>query len=381
MAIRNDVVQLVQQAIERPFQCIAEISKYCTEHYDIDIPYSHIWTSYIASKVGLTESQAPFTASCDKGANWFRKRKRYKVGQAYGGNYIPCPGDFIYCSTTYSQADATSVGIVISGDGTFVKFAYWESGSPSVVGRYASSESIIGYGIPDYEDVPKIEIPELAMTGTSVAILDEASFIYASPASDSAHIGVLGKGQAIEVLEPLPSGWAKVVWGLSSLGYGYLDNIRLRHRYIADATPYCEVEWFRKGQYVQFKGGRLYKRPNPNSKYKRSVPFNSIIYDVDEKAQMCYFPPKGWARKSDVDFAPASGYNKHKGEVILDGACVRVYPGDDATKVQQWPQLVKGNIVDVLGIDTDDKGEPWYWIVIGGAKGYVKKCYIDDVKM
>jgi len=103
MAMRAKVVQLVQQTLEHPFECIMEISKYVIWNYTLGVPYSHIWTSYIANKGGLTDSQAPFTASCDKGANWFRIRKRYKLGQAYGGDYVPCPGDYIYCSRPKSR--------------------------------------------------------------------------------------------------------------------------------------------------------------------------------------------------------------------------------------------------------------------------------------
>ena len=76
MAMRANVEQLVRQTLERPFECIAEISRYVTSNYNVGVPYSHIWTSYIANKAGLANSQAPLTASCDRGANWFRRRKR-----------------------------------------------------------------------------------------------------------------------------------------------------------------------------------------------------------------------------------------------------------------------------------------------------------------
>jgi len=380
MAMRAKVVQLVQQTLEHPFECIMEISKYVIWNYTLGVPYSHIWTSYIANKGGLTDSQAPFTASCDKGANWFRRRKRYKLGQAYGGDYVPCPGDYIYCSTTYEQVDATDVGIVLESDGTLVKFVYWEDGCPKIAEWYNHSLLIIGYGIPEYEDVAKIEMPVLATKGSGVAIIGEECYVHLGPNGETGRIGTLKKGHAVEVLEMQSNGWLKVVWGLSPSGYGFIDDVKFVHKVVKDEIPYQPYNGFVIGDKVQFKGGKLYKQSNIKGKSKVVGPFIGKITGV---IGMMYHledgKRKGWVAKNNVDFIPVLGYNKCKGEISMDKSCLRIGPGKEFTKVQKWPQMAKGNIVDVLGIDTDSEDDRWALIVIGGVKGYVEECCINYI--
>ena len=330
MATRNDVVSLVRQTLEHPFECIKAISKYVVENYTTDVPYSHIWTSYIANEVGLVYTQAPLTASCDKGANWFRKRKRYKLGQAYGGDYNPQLGDYIYLSSTYEQADATNVGIVLSNDGTLVTLVHWchDNGCPKEQICYLHDPIIIGYGIPEYEDVSRIEMPELATKGNGVAIVGEECCVHIGPDSEAGTTGVLKKGYAVEVLAMQPNGWMKVVWGLTPTGYAFVDNTKFLHKIIQDEEcPYC-------GQ----------------SKTSR--------------------------KKKAVDFITKRGYNQRKGEVIEDKACLRIGPGKEFTKVQKWPQMAKGNVVDIIGQDTDNDNNGWYLVTICGVKGYVEQCCV-----
>ena len=389
MATRAEVVSLVQQTLERPFLSIIDISKNTIMCYSkSDVPYSHIWTSYIANKGGLTNSQAPLTASCDKGANWFRRRKRYKLGQSYGGSYVPCPGDYIYFSSTYKQADATDVAIVLSSDGTLVTVAYWdcEEGYPKEGTWYLHDMRIIGYGIPEYEDVVKIEMPELATKGNAVAIIGEETYVHTGPGIETPRTGTLSKGYAVEVLGTTLTGWLKVVWGLSKNGYAYIDNGKLLHKIIKDEIPYTKFEGFKIGDKVQFKGGKLYSNKTQGSKCKTShKPFVAKVtgvssgrYHIEE--QIGTKRRKGWADKKDVDFVPVFGYDKYKGEVSVNKACLRIGPGREFTKVQKWPQMVKGNIVDVLGTDTDDDNNKWLLIVIGGVKGYVEDYCIEYIE-
>lgn len=378
MAMRAKAVQLVQQTLEHPFECIKAISKYVVWSYTTDIPYSHIWTSYIANEVGLANNQAPLTASCDKGANWFRRRKRYKLGQAYGGDYVPYPGDYIYCSSTYEQADATNVGIVLDSNGTFVRFVHWEDGCPKEEEWYNHNPLIIGYGIPEYEDVAKIDVPMLATKGDGVAIIGEETYVHIGPDGETARTGTLKKGHAVEVLGITPTGWLKVVWGLSATGYAFVDNTKFIHKVVKDEIPYPKYEGFGLGDKVQFKGGKLYKQPKGKSKVVS--PFVGKI--TGEKNGLFHLECakiKGWVDKTDVDFVPEVGYNKCKGEISVDRACLRVGPGREFTKVQKWPQMAKGNVIDILGIDTDNDGNEWALVVICGVRGYVEDYCINYI--
>lgn len=382
--MRAKAVQLVQQTLKHPFGCIKTISKYVVESYTTDIPYSHIWTSYIANEVGLANNQAPLTASCDKGANWFRRRKRYKLGQAYGGDYNPRPGDYIYFSSTYKQTDVTDVGIVLDNDGTLVTIAYWncENGCPKEGIYYRHDMRVIGYGIPEYEDVAKIEMPMLATKGDGVAIVGEECYVHIGPDGETARTGTLKKGHAVEVLGVTPTGWLKVVWGLSLTGYAFVDNTKLVHRVIRDEIPYPKYEGFRIGDKVQFLGGKVFKQANKNSKSKTAVPFVGKI--TGDKNGMYYIenvnkPLSGWIAKTDVDFVPELGYNKCKGEISVDKACLRIGPGREFTKVQKWPQMAKGNIVDILGIETDSDKNTWAMVVICGVRGYVEDYCINYI--
>lgn len=382
MAIRGQAVRMVRHTLEHPFECIQAISRYVNWFYTngIDVPYSHIWTSYIANGVGLDKTQAPLTASCDKGANWFRRRKRYKMGQAYGGNYIPCPGDYVYCSSTHEQVDATDVGIVMDSDGIMIQFVHWEDGCPKTVTWYNHNPLIIGYGIPVYEDVREIEMPQLATKGDGVAIAGEDTYVYISPDSDTKQLGILRRGHSVEVLGVTPTGWLKVVWGLAYSGYGYIDNTKFCHKVIKDETPYQKYEGFKIGDKVYFDGGRLYKQPT-KGKCRLVNPFTGTIDgDKNEMFHLSNGKVKGWVDKTNVDFVPEIGYNKRKGEITTDKACLRIGPGREFTKVQKWPQMAKGNIVDILGVDIDSNYDEWRLIVIGGVKGYVEDYCVNDIE-
>lgn len=384
MAARAKVVSLVQQTLERPFECIAEISKYVVHNYNVGVTYSHIWTSYIANKAGLTDSQAPLTASCDRGANWFRKRKRYKLGQAYDGGYVPHSGDYVYISSTYEQADVTDVGIVLESDGTFVRFARWKEGCPKEEEWYNHNLLIVGYGVPDYEDAVKIDIPMLATKGGAVAIAGEEAYVHLSSSREAVRVGALKKGHAAEVLGTDASGWMKVVWGLSPTGYAYIDNAKFVHKIIRDELPYQKWEGFKIGDSVQFKGGKVFKQSSKSGKSKTIGPFVGKIDGVNNKDGMFHLEcvkTKGWVCESDVDVAPSLGYNKHEGKVTRDNACLRIGPGKEFTKVQKWPQLAEGNVVDVLGTDVDNSGDEWYLITIEGVKGYIDShCLSHNVE-
>lgn len=389
MATRMDVVSLVQQTIEHPLWCITEMSKYAMQNYTLDVPYSHIWTSCIANKVGLADSQAPLTASCDKGANWFRRRKRYKLGQAYGGDYIPQPGDYIYFSSTYEQADATDVGIVMDNDGTIITFVCWDfdNGCPNERTYYLSDPIVIGYGIPDCEDVVKVDMPALAMQGNGVVVIGEDDYVYAQPYKEMVRVGMLKRGYAVEVLEATPTGWLRVVWGLSPSGYAFINNTSLIHKIIQDEVPYQRYEGFKIGNRVQFRGGKIYRTKKEKSKSKiNAKPFIAKIsgttnerYYIEEQTGA---KRKGWVDKLDVDFIPEFGYNPQKGEIVTDEAYLRIGPGIEFTKVQKWPQMAIGNVVDVLGSYKDDEAaDEWLVVVINGVRGYVNSNCVKFIEV
>lgn len=332
MATRMDVVHLVQHTISHPFECIVDISKYVVRNYIMDIPYSHIWTSYIVDKTGLGKTQAPFTASCDKGANWFRRRKRYMLGQAYGGEYIPHSGDYIYFSSTYEQADATDVGIVIGSTNTIAIVARWNysNGCPQEMIYELRNPNVIGYGIPEYEEDNEIGMPRLATQGYAIAIVSSQTYVHTGPNRNTERIGMLRKGCDVEVLGMSPNGWMQIVWESAPLGYGFVNSTEIPYQLLKDETPY--------------------------PKYEIIVP------------------------KTDVDFKLKFGYNIGKGEIIEDESYLRTGPGLEFAKVQKWPQLVKGNIVDIIDIHKDINNYNWYLIAINGIEGYIEDYCINIIE-
>lgn len=379
--MRDKVVRLVQRIVERPEECIAEISQYIARNYPADVSYSHIWTSYVANKAGLDENQAPLTASCDRGANWFRRRKRYKLSQAYGGDYSPYRGDFIYFSSTCEQADATDVGIVLDSNGMFVKFVHWNGYCLEVEEWYINNYFIIGYGIPVYSGMCEV-LPCSVVEGNNVAIMNHTTHVYEKPNNSTKQLGTLKEGHSVVVLETTPTGWLKVVWGLSETGYAYIDNHNFFHKVLKDELPYQKSKGFKVGDYVRFNGGRLFKQATTNSKSKIVISFIGKI--TGENNGMFHLETrgiKGWVNKTDVDFISQAGYNKRKGEIAVVRACLRVGPGREFTKVQKWPQLVKDNIVDVLGIETDNDKNEWLLVAICGVKGYVEDYCVNYIEV
>lgn len=71
---------------------------------------------------------------------------------------------------------------------------------------------------------------------------------------------------------------------------------------------------------------------------------------------------------------------KWAGKVTTSVLNVRTWAGTKNPKIKSWPQLDKGNLVDVCDIVHDENGDPWYYIRIDGRiYGFVSAAYITRV--
>lgn len=343
--------------------------------HTVDIPLSHLFVSHVAHKAGLDRNQAPFTANCDEGANWFRAKRKYEMGWNYGGSYIPQVGDVVYFSSTHQQADATNVGYVLEWDGALLQVMYHCGGRISTHYQYMS-EDIIGFGIFDYYYYDR-ENTDDKIKYTSTAIANDELQVYGIPNDASAIMGTIKMGASAEVIEIMDTGWLKVRWMLSPKGYGY---IKPNCKILPHMESYQEQSHilFKVGDRVQSKALKSFQHNSvTKGKPKKCNPCSVTIEDVDVNKKMYKVSGpacKGWIYQKDVDFIRQSEYSNTIGEITNHITELRVGPGTEFTKVQQWPQLVKGNRVDILA-----EIDGWYQVAICGIKGYVNSNCINKV--
>ena len=69
---------------------------------------------------------------------------------------------------------------------------------------------------------------------------------------------------------------------------------------------------------------------------------------------------------------------KWVGKVTADVLNVRTWAGTENSKIKSWPQLKRGNLVDVCDLVHDKDKDPWYYIRIDGRiYGFVSAAYIQ----
>ena len=100
---------------------------------------------------------------------------------------------------------------------------------------------------------------------------------------------------------------------------------------------------------------------------------------------------RGYARPKYADKAPAkpdpvkpaeptgspSKTPKWVGKVTASLLNVRTWAGVENPKIKSWPQLAKGNLVDVCDTVKAKDGKDWYYVRIAGKYfGFVSATYI-----
>lgn len=362
-----------------------------TWSYGLDVAWCHIFATYAAVLGGLTGNEFPLTASCDTGMNWFKSRKQWKNAEAYGGNYIPKKGDVVYYSSCHNQNDSTHVGWCKYCDGNIMVVSEGNySNRVKERAIYLSHPYILGYGIVKFPDEVNVgdnvgTTNKLAGTGKGVAVALEQMNVRTGPSPSYSKIGNITIGKSVEVLAIVEGGWLKIVWDTAKEGYAYVSNTK----------PYFSVTWqeesykpkedaYAIGSIVQFKGTKHYSSANSiNAKVCKpgkakvtqvaSGTRNPIhLIATDDGGSTVY----GWVDAGDVLPLPQSGYNIWVGKVTASVLNVRTGAGTKYGKLQTWPQLRKGNEVDVLGEVKSDDGSTWYYVNIKGNKGYVHSNYI-----
>ena len=121
-------------------------------NFDMDVAWCAIFVTWCKAMAGIERTVIPHFASCDLGMNWFKNKRKWQKGRAYGGNYIPKKGDLIFFSSKYDENDSTHVGIVTGISGSAVSTV--EGNSSNRVRRRSysmASKYIIGYATPDYQ--------------------------------------------------------------------------------------------------------------------------------------------------------------------------------------------------------------------------------------
>lgn len=360
-----------------------------TWSFALNVAWCHIFATYAAVMGGLTSNEFPLTANCDTGMNWFKNRKQWKDGAAYGGTYTPKKGDVVYYSSNYNQSDSTHVGWVESCDGTLMVAI--EGNKSDAVGKrtiYLSNKYIIGYGIVNYPDETGTTTGtenKLAGTGIGTAVALETMNVRSGNGTSYGKIGTLAKGKSVEVLQVTENNWLKVVWDSASNGYAYVSSTKPYFTVTWKEESYQAKDSYAVGDIVQFNGTKHYTSAGATSaktcksgKAKvtqiasgKKHPYHLIA--TDGSTSNVY----GWVDTADISPLAQSGYTVWVGKVTASVLNVRTGAGTSYGKLQTWPQLGKGNLADVLGEVKASDGSIWYYVNIQGNKGYVHSAYIE----
>lgn len=354
----------------------------------MSVPWAHIFASYAGFNAGLTGNEIPLTANCDEGMNWFKNRKQWKDAAAYGGKYIPEKGDMVYYSSTHNQNDSTHVGWVTDCDGTLmVAIEGDKSGKVDKRTIYLSDAYILGYGIINYPDKAEenksATSNKLAGTGIGTAVALVAMNVRSGASTAHGRIGGIDKGKSVEVLGKTENNWLKIVWDIAPEGYAYVCNTEPYFNVTWKETSYKPKENYVVGDIVQFKGNTHYISANTKKGSscrpgkakitqitKGDHPYHLIA--TDDGGSSVY----GWVDASTITPLAQSGYSAWVGKVTASVLNVRTGAGTKYGKLQAWPQLNCGNLVDVLGEVKATDGSKWYYVNIQGNKGYVHSAYI-----
>lgn len=362
-----------------------------TWSFSMKVAWCSIFATYAGVNAGLTKKEFPLTAGCDEGMNWFKNRKQWKDGMAYGGKYIPKKGDMVYYSSKYNQADSDHVGWVESCDGTLMTVI--EGNKSDKVGKrtiYLSNKYILGYGVINYPDEDGTKtgtINKLAGTGIGTGIALEPMNVRTGAGTVHKTIGTLNKGKSVEILKVLDNNWLKIVWDAAENGCAYVSNTK----------PFFDITWKNKsykpnsdyevGAVVQFNGDKHYSSANANkgtecrkgkakiTQHAKGAKHPYHLIKVEGSKSTVY----GWVDADDISPLAQSQYDSWTGKVTASVLNVRTGAGTWNGKLQAWPQLVKGNKVTVLGEVKDKDGDMWYYISIKGHKGYVYNKHIAKV--
>lgn len=364
-----------------------------TWSFAMNVAWCSIFVTYAGVLGGLTKNEFPLTANCDEGMNWFKNKKQWKDGAAYGGNYTPKKGDVVYYSSKHKQNDSDHVGWVESCDGNLMVVV--EGNVSNKVAKrtiYLSDKYILGYGIINYpdaeteEETAKGTTNKLAGTGIGTGVSLESMNVRSGAGTAHGIVGYLGKGKSVEVLQVMENNWLKVVWDSAPEGYAYISNVKPYFNITWKETSYQpKVDNYEVGTIVEFKGTKHYSSANATdaktckpgkakvTKYAEGKKHPYHLIKTDGSKSTVY----GWVDESDISPVAQSGYSSWKGVVTNCSALnVRTGAGVEHGKLQAWPNLRKGNEVIVLGEAKASNGVVWYYIDIKGNKGYVNSYYI-----
>lgn len=363
--------------------------------YALTVPWCHIFLSYCANKAELSTNIIPKTASCDTGMEWFKGKKLWYNSKAYGGSYTPQKGDIVYYSSTRNQKDSTHVGIVETVENG--KLEAIEGNKSDAVGKRLialDNDYILGYGTPPYTDeADKTQGSQYKQhVGKGIGLATSKTPVNVRDGADTSHniVGYVKKDFAVEVLGVLNNGWLQVVWTSSPKGYAYVSNVGDKYfdLKLYNKEPEYEEKKYKSGEIVSFTGSVHYSSANA-TKGAKCKPGKAKVTQVAAGKRHEYHLVReagggsnvyGWVDKKDIQ-GPYTyiGYDEWAGVVNTYVLNVRKGPGIEYNKIAQWPQLLKGSKVIVLGEHKATNGKVWYRINIKGNIGYVNSAYIDKV--
>lgn len=125
-----------------------------TNSYSGQYSWCQVFVSYCANQCGISTDIIPKTASCKAAVSWFSNRGRYKTRTS---GYRPQVGDIIFFQTV-NPGTANHVGIVYATDNSYVYYVDGNNTTTSPHGvarskKALSNSSILGYGVPAYNNV------------------------------------------------------------------------------------------------------------------------------------------------------------------------------------------------------------------------------------
>lgn len=172
------------------------------------VSYGYAWcasfVNWCLRQAKVDKNIAGGEISCTRWINNFLKpNKKWQDSPAYGGTYVPVPGDLIFFSNQYVNTTSSHIGLVLYADTSTVYTIEGNAGGCVGLHTYNLSDSyVIGYGTPNYKtDGYDTYDYSIKTHRPGIHIVTASSLNIRAAASTNAEIlGTLKKGQTITAL-------------------------------------------------------------------------------------------------------------------------------------------------------------------------------------
>lgn len=165
----------------------------------LDSAWCAMWVSWVCAAAGVPSDVVKPYCGCTTGMQWFKAEGVWQASAAYGGKYIPQPGDLSFYSDKKNPASSSHTGIVEFVEGGKVHTIEGNTSNACKRRVYDLTDPyIIGYAVPKYADSKEvIEMSKEELVALIRQIIREENPVY----EDLENVPVWWKDQTKALLD------------------------------------------------------------------------------------------------------------------------------------------------------------------------------------